>query len=886
MATTPNDAPEAGSQYLPTPLPEARAFAWADLLTPTQRGLRELFSWLEAACEGPSDGVGAGTEHLSTSLLVSGARGSGKTTLLLSAVQALRDWKRFVGAPGGPEVAALSRTLERIERRILWLEPLDLEPVPSQANLLATLLVRVRAALDHPRHAKGSRGDSARWATSILEEGAEETWGKLDHLIRDASFMWEDIPTTTDARVRAEQQIRASEIYANFQPRFADAMEDVARTLSMPRFGASGGDQVLLVLPIDNVDRSIDHLYNIVKLTRMVASRHLWFVLAAGHQEFQRFMERSFQKELIVSGQAGIGSRGQEESLAIARRQAATTLRRALPPSYRIALDPVEPHEAWRFPVDGQGESLSLGGLLRRMKLPRGRRTESQVLDSFADLFDLADRLTPAVARCYREGLRTDGAEAQEPNAHVSELLLSQAGKLALTLPARTLQDLWHAVRREVLSSGASAPGSGSPVAEQGEPAVRVATEMLRNAIDESDLPAWASEQLHHHILRHDDQGRVCLDLTGKPVRRSKRTSLHGVLQGPPRDPGGNGTGAYARVLGTEVHLRRFHEVVLVLEDLESSGREATLPANVAGWFMILHDVLMLFERPRVLSADVTPFEMSPEMIVTVHELWAGHARGEPFIQAGFWWTPPSWNTFIEFAVLTAQWRAFLVRISKGFLTATDGHDAALRARLIQAAWVENICSVAGLAMGRWDWGDEHSGAASTLRASRLDATLDPYEQRVRDGVAELVTRIREHSAGYDRLWTAQVWLRNTLPLQVLPEFALASDAWDLLHQPPGSTGAGGGWDALVKDWRTQAPRLAALRQQRVRDAVNGSSAAESLRLALGAGGGRASDTYYRWLDTVVEAWFAVVDHDGDPLARVVLGLTPLLGVSPPEERT
>ncbi|RKI01883.1 ATP-binding protein [Corallococcus sp. AB038B] len=877
MATTPHDAPEAGQPYLPTPQAEAQAFAWDDLLTPTRQGLRELFSWLEAACEGSAEA--ASTEHLSTSLLVSGARGSGKTTLLLSAVQALRDWKSFVRGAPGPEVPALSRTLERLERRILWLEPLDLEPVPTQANLLATLLVRVRAALDQPRRGKGARGESSRWASSILEEGAEETWGKLDHLIRDASFMWEDIPTTTDARVRAEQQIRASEIYANFQPRFADAMEDVARTLSMPRFGASGGDQVLLVLPIDNVDRSIEHLYNIVKLTRMVASRHLWFVLAAGHQEFQRFMERSFQKELIISGQAGIGARGQEETLAIARRQAATTLRRALPPSYRIALDLVEPHEAWRFPVDGRGEPL--GSLLRRLRLPAGKRTESRVLETFADLFDLQARLAPDVARCYREALRNDDAEARESEARPDEPLLHHVGRLALTLPARTLQDLWHAVRREVMCSAAPTTGAAP---EQGEPVVRIASEMLRNAIDESDLPAWASELLHHRILRQDDQGRVCLDLTGKPIRRSKRTSLHGVLQAPPRAPGGNGTGAHARVLGTEVHLRRFHEVVLVLEDLEVPGREAPLPANVAGWFMVLHDVLMLFERPRVLSADVTALEMSPEMIATVHEFWSGRARGEPFVQAAFWWTPPSWNTFIEFAILTAQWRAFLVRLSRGFLTAGDGEDATLRARFIQAAWVENICSVAGMAMGQWNWGDERQGAMSVLKASRLTLSLERYEQWVRDAVAELVTRIRKHSAGYDRLWTAQVWLRDMLPLQVLPEFALAFDARSLLRQPSGVSSPNEGWDILVKDWRTQAPRLAAFRHQRVRDAVNRSSAAESLRQALGAGGGRASETYYGWLDTLVDAWFAVVDHDGDPLAGVVLGLTPHLNPPSPDD--
>ncbi|RKH91851.1 hypothetical protein D7Y21_01315 [Corallococcus sp. AB045] len=878
MATTPDSASDAGPQYLPTPLPEARAFEWAQLLTSTRQGLGELFSWLEAACENSARAAGRDNEHLSTSLLISGDRGSGKTTLLLSAVQALMDRKSFVGERGDdPRVAALSRMLERLERRILWLEPLDLEPVSSKANLLATLLVRVRAALDEQRHVKGARGESARWSSSILEEGAEETWGKLDHLIRDASFMWEDIPSTTDARVRAEQQIRASEIYADFQPRFAEAMEDVARTLAMPRFGPSGGDQVLLVLPIDNVDRSIEHLYNIVKLTRMVASRHLWFVLAAGHQEFQRFMERSFQKEFIVSGQAGIGANDQEETLAIARRQAATTLRRALPPSYRISLNPVDPYEAWRFTVDGREEE-SLGLLLRKIALPWSQRSEARLLDSFDDLFDLKGRLQANVAQCYRDALvADDDQQAREASVPEDEPILTYTARTALRLPARTLQDLWHAVHREVLGVSPSTPGS-SP-RETGESAVRIATEMLRNAIDESDLPAWASEQLLHRILRHDDQGRVRLDLTGKPVRRFKRTSLHGVLRGNPRSPGGNGAGVHSRMLSTEVHLRRFHEVVLVLKDLAGAGREAPLPANVAGWFMILHDVLMLFERPRVLSANVTPFEMSPEMVVTVHELWAERARGRPFVLVDFWWTPPSWNTFIEFAVLTAQWRAFLVRLSHEFFT--DTHDATLRARLIQAAWVENICSVAGRELGRWDWGDEDDGVSSVLTPGVGLAALQRYETRVRHRVEQLVSQGQQSSAVYDREWTAQVWLRNTLPLLVLPEFALASDARDLLHPSPGVTDGHPSWDALVKAWRTQAPRLTAFRWQRVHEAVHHSSTAESIRRALG---GPASAAYQNWSNTVVNAWFTVVDHEGDPLAEVVPGMTQGLDVSHLEE--
>ncbi|RKH46041.1 hypothetical protein, partial [Corallococcus sicarius] len=718
MDAKPSPADET-RHYVPTPFPESRAFAWDDLLEPAQRGLYELLSWLEAAC-GSSLGMReTRDEHLSTSLLISGPRGAGKTTVLLSAVQALRHWRAFLGMkPGGRLEAGASgavasgreamrrdlcTTLERIEGRVVWLEPLDLEPVPTGANLLATLLVRVRAALDAPQEDTSPSTGRGRWSSSILEESAEEAWGKLDHLIRDASFMWEDSASTLDMRARAEQQIKAAEIYATFQPRFTRAMEDVAKTLALPRFGTAQGEQIILVLPIDNVNRSIEHLHNIVKLTHMVASPRLWFVLAAGHQEFQLFMERSFQKELITSGQTGIGTVGQDETLSIARRQSATTLRRALPPSYRINLGPVDPYRAWDFRPQGvapEEAGLTLGVLLEQLRLPcPPKREKTQVLRSLADLINLAPRLSDTVKTTYR------AATAEGKEAPQRKVILTHPGKLALSLPARTLQDLWHAARRELQSTRASSLEAA--VLEE-ERTVRVATEMLRNATDESDLPAWASQQLLNRILRSDDKGLIFLDLTGKPVRRSKRTTLSDVLEWPRRGTKGEGNGdaeADERVLLSELHLRHFHDVVLTLSDPDRKGSSVTLPGNVAGWFMLLHDVLMLFEPPRVLNPEVTPFEMSPELVVTMHELWVDTAaHPEPLVQLECWWSLPTWKTFVEFAIFTAQWKAFLKRTGEGYFKVDPLRDSRAKVgahhRFIQAAWVENICSVGGRELG------------------------------------------------------------------------------------------------------------------------------------------------------------------------------------------
>lgn len=59
------------------------------------------------------------------------------------------------------------------DKHIVWLEPLDLEPLPRTTNLLTTLLTRVRNALDAgdgPHAAARDRLSSA----SIYEEAGDD----------------------------------------------------------------------------------------------------------------------------------------------------------------------------------------------------------------------------------------------------------------------------------------------------------------------------------------------------------------------------------------------------------------------------------------------------------------------------------------------------------------------------------------------------------------------------------------------------------------------------------------------------------------------------------------------------------------------------------------
>ncbi len=885
----------SSNPFTPEPIPEARAFRWGELLRPTRVALRELLLWLKAACETSTQQFTS--EHASTSLLIHGARGTGKTTALLTAAWALKKPKAFLGLDGegirnDAEGQELKRILDEVARHITWLDPIDLEPLPAKANLLATVLVRVRAALDQKAEEGGSYN---RRSSSILEGSAEDNWSTLDQLINDATFMWEDIPATTDTRQRTEQQIRASEIFAHFQPRFITAMERVAKTLSLPQFGAAGDNQGILVLPIDNVDRSIEHLYSIVKLTRMATSRRLWFILAAGHQEFQLFMERSFQKELIVSGQAGIGPKGRDETLAIARRQAATTLRRALPPNYRISLDPVKLKDAWGFhPRMGSerpgpsDRELPLGALLAKLELPKNQFGRGECLECFSDLFDLGKRLSPSVAGVYWSPPAEAHPGPQDTGKDgTPELIFTDAARMALHMPARTLQDLWQAAYR----------AWKSPERDEGEKAVRVATEMLRNAIDESELPAWASQQLLNRIIRQDVQGRTVLDLTGRPVIRAKRTTLADVMKlsrgmfagddGRPSDWAQDK--ANRQVLISELHLRRIHEVLLLLNDLEKPSNSVPMPSNVAGWFMLLHDLLMLFEEPRVLNLDVKPFDIIPELVVTLHELWVESSEIQPFVKLDFMWSLPSWDTFIDFNIFTVQWRAFLNMMQRqlaGFPPNHDKETAESRFRLVLAAWIDNVCSVASKNRGQWNL----KNVEKVFRQGKgIDGkALGLYEQHVQSAVGELARRSGAEElpkSSYSRLSIERAWLKEILPMFALPEFAPSPKLTPLLVWKSTDPQMKERWDELVGSWQRHLHRLTRKRQDLVRGVIAHSSTYEALRKSYGADSPEAAKAIHSWIDQVSRAWFEAVDEDHEDRPLEVLRFMAPLAMDEQEQR-
>ncbi|RKG83112.1 hypothetical protein D7W82_25645 [Corallococcus sp. CA049B] len=899
-ATSPDLIARSGEAF--GPRPEASALGWDDLLPVTRFATEELINWLHTAVgkhegkeKSPRSGDASSCEErqvkdqLATSVLVAGDRGYGKTTILLTLDQALRDPKAFLGfgsrrgEPMPMPLAGICQKLEKLQESLVWLPLLDVEPLPSEgtANLLATLLVCAREAIDRDHHRKD------RWvAPSLLEEGLDDPYGKIDKLIQGATFMWAD-RRAQDALQGASQDVKAAEIYTTFREDFFSAMECVSSLMAARRFGHTTKQKLLLVLPIDNVDRSTQHLASIIKLVRMVASPRLWFVLAAGRQEFQLFLERTFLKELTDFSHLPMDLRGEEDARSIARRQAAAAMHRVLPSAHQIKIEPVPPEEVWRFTaaprlLTTQGEPDELWTFLDALPLP-GEAGHEDGLRSLADLFDIEKQLrghgnegaelltacraflaeergedlapsaaqdTEAEAEETEErevAMKAAGAAASAQNAEgasvlpvdvggaflfdiqrqlrdargpVSEELVevvvrlqsqmgaptprarrqnpvfTHAGRLALNLSARGALDLWQAAQLRVLQKKQH---THKPDEKHclfcSELSIKLATTMLHSAIDESELPAWATEQLHNRILRLDDQDRNILDLTGNPVRRKKVTTLSDMLEWFPdwNDPAkpspgrtSQASGSEAQLLRSELHLRHLKDDILELHDAASPGRNVPLPPQVAGWYMVLHDLLVLCNDRRVLNGDETSLGTTPAMAVTLHTAKLPNL-GET--RLGFWWTPPRWDTFIDFSIFATQWQAFLHRTR--FLFAPEkgrvsDHQrfAAFRFVFVLAAWFDNIRSVAGRGRGGWNWEVRNengklplgmvvppSDAASKGRPNGFrEEAVASYLDYVRDGLDKLYQDSRG-AASYGRRRLALAWLDQDVPLMLHPEF-------------------------------------------------------------------------------------------------------------------
>jgi hypothetical protein len=735
---------------------------------------------------------------------------------------------------------------------LVWLDVLDLQPLFPTTNLLTVLLTRVREALECR---DGDQG-ADRQPRSLLEEGAKSARSQLSRLINDATVMWADI-RETDTRDRANREMAVADTYADFNERFEQAMRTLAQELG--RFRSCTCEPAHIVLPIDNIDRSTQHLNAIVKLAQLVSSDYLWLVMAGERQDVETFLERAYWQELITAGGAAAAVDrerlgGEGEALGLARRQAAAAFQKLIPPSHRIEVKLVTPAHTLDY-SPGDLKDKSIRALLDEVAVLDESSGQKSLRLTLIDLME-PDRLLRPEERPHATKA-TDGE-------------LSFAAKDALRLPARGVLDLWQVAYGTQLRDY-----RGSDLRAE-----RITRTMLRNLIGTSSLSNKSGHVLQEQIIRRSPGGGTVLDFSDAEIE-AKPLQAFGFeypIDTIPLDetsaPSTTGTASPARWLRSRVQAPRLHSIGLRLDcnpvaDSKGTDTPEELPAQVAGWLIILYDILMLSEDVALINPPTRGLQaLSRDTIDVAHELAAwekGRIDTSAWQEERLSWETPLWDTFLAHDLFTKRWERVRTELERQTRLRECRGDAnryfCFYIRL-EAAWIACTLWTFSVLMPMLQLETPRSEARRALNNDiaeiiSADAHKDAeaaqnqalsLEKRVYRRAAQIHTNLVKHAAGSDFASQAharalQAWLEASLPMLLshaylplamphLAELRLQAIGEALRESsPPSDAGT------LLQNWQREAPMLLTTINEHLKPLLAPPAQAETLPPAAAAAG-------------------------------------------------
>lgn len=383
---------------------EASAVSFLELTESQRKAVDSLSEFLRQALEmsdkAPDD------DRRSRVVLVSGMKGCGKTSLVHSLRKLMesrevytqfggavsKELKEVVDNSNGnatpnkrrgviADFISLRTKLElrfgndfhKDERRIIWLDPLYLDPITPGTNLTAALLARVHAHAT--KEERGGRGS-----------------GLLDPIthVEKAKHALENLQSSAVMSLEGNLEQRAAAVDPDaFAVNAMDAEKQkllIARTLNDAlgslAAGAAGNPSKtkgLFVLPVDDMDVRPSRAVEMLKLATLLQIPRLFFLFLGEYDAIDQILFYQTQGEYIrLLGDAL--ARRDEVSAAVEAKSneiASSLLRKMLPPAQRLSLEPMTLGEALLYPYGLQVFDPS------NEKLRKNKDTLHQVLAGF-----------------------------------------------------------------------------------------------------------------------------------------------------------------------------------------------------------------------------------------------------------------------------------------------------------------------------------------------------------------------------------------------------------------------------------------------------------------------------------------------------------------------
>jgi len=777
------------SQFCPRP--EAQATTWGELMNPVSSAVRDLLVRIHGAHQSIDSKnhvnyTDSLIQETGNCFLVYGSRGTGKTTVLLNAQRAICKKSGANFFDRSSTETDIQKTIredtkkiaDNLKEGLVWLEILNLEPLPAEANLLTVLLTQVRNAL----HSHCDNRQSER--RSIFEEDVNSARQQLNTLINDATLMWQNV-VEADTRNITNRQVKAADIYAGFQDKFKKAMDKLVDELK----SSSDIDKRLsIVLPIDNIDRSTDHLQAIVKLAQLVSHPNLWFVMAGDRVEVETFLERAYWKELIRNndGNDALGKmdgEGEDEALVMARRQANATAQKLWPANHRVEVDLVTPVETLDFHYkkdSSNNKSVKISDLLGKINIPMTRiqreinQARQVSMITLMDLFDVSDEII--------------GLSNKIPNL---KQRLTRTALHGLLLPARSVIDLWQLL--DWLDTDIS-------FAKNDFKAEKVARTMLRTAIASSDLSSKVVQLFQNDILQRGEYGGTILQFKKASLRATSIYSMNNDLK---LEPVITPLALKNTKLRSKLVINKINDITLSLQQGTKNKQLIVLQPLVAAWLMKLYDILILAEGSE--CSWVSGYPQVKWFNVRLEHTIVSYDEKSKISNVKLEWNAPRWGVFWAHRIFRQYWDVFCGSIAP---------QQANLARLLAAGWVFCVLKTAVKLINSID---STSGFENNMSWEFNNKDVQGFEKTIMVGAADFYRGIQEKlsekktmpDAAYEILNSTAEWLETEL-------IFFLSSGYVPIESEESKTRFNALWDSLPQDdllkhhWKGNLPFILA----------------------------------------------------------------------------
>ena len=332
-------------QYISARLrPEASPIDWSYLNESQKEAFRRVLYMLDEAAAAVSDNSEKRRSWASEliqphrsklSAFISGARGSGKTSVMLSLMDAITSDK--IIPYDGVRTDMFKNALKKARERIVWLEPIDLEPLPNPFSLVPSILDRVMQAVERARSLKGQaplRCDAELYDHDLLIQ--------YQQIYREATLAWDS--NIRERKSQLDPLAYANEMQATNLARLSlsQRIDHLLAEIGEKCFDPCGIYNPIFVVSIDDFDLHPAASLNILRMLRMLTSPRLFFLMLGDIQILEVMSDLAVSSEIntIIAKDTAIDTLGiQPEQIArLGGSISRNGLRKLLPAEQRFHL--------------------------------------------------------------------------------------------------------------------------------------------------------------------------------------------------------------------------------------------------------------------------------------------------------------------------------------------------------------------------------------------------------------------------------------------------------------------------------------------------------------------------------------------------------------------